>query len=147
MLIPPYDRVGKDEAVDMTTRTRSLLGGLILAAVTVGVWWAWLGWETGYAVNPETGATSGPYAAWQVVGCVLTLALVAAVAGWSLSPWLVAPVMTVAFSIAWTRHAASTDDTGLWAVGAALVLVGTAVGTLVVSVGARLVRRRRAGAR
>ncbi|WP_319460112.1 hypothetical protein [Micromonospora sp. RTP1Z1] len=131
--------------MNLTTWTRTALGGLILAAVTVGAWWAWLGWESGYKVDPETGATSGPYAPWQVGGCVLTLALIAAVGGWLLSPWLVAPVMTVAFTIAWAAHAASTDDSGLWAVGAALVLVGTAAGTTVVSVAARLVRRRRPG--
>ncbi|WP_091350183.1 hypothetical protein [Micromonospora rhizosphaerae] len=125
------------------TRTRNLLGGLILAAATVGTWWAWLGWDTGYTVNPETGATSGPYAPWQVAGCVLTLTLLAAVGGWWLSPWLVAPVMTAAFTLTWATHAASVDETGLWAVGAVLVLVGMAAGTTVVSVGARLIRRRR----
>lgn len=128
-----------------TTPVRTLLGGLILAAATVGAWWAWLGWATGYTVDPETGATSGPYAPWQVVGCALTLAVIAAVGGWLLGPWVVAPVMTVAFTIAWAAHAASTDATGLWAVGAVLVLVGTAVGTTVVSVGVRLIRRRRTG--
>ncbi|GAA4576464.1 hypothetical protein GCM10023176_47890 [Micromonospora coerulea] len=127
------------------TRKRILLGGLILAAATVGTWWAWLGWDTEYTVDPETGATTGPYAAWQVAGCVLTLALLAAVGGWLLGPWVVVPVMTVAFTVAWAAHAASTDDTGLWAVGAVLVLVGTAAGTAVVSVGARLLRRRRTG--
>ncbi|MGC5020862.1 hypothetical protein [Micromonospora sp. DT47] len=130
----------------MTTRTRALLGALILAAATVGTWWAWLGWDTGYATDPETGATTGPYQPWQVAGCVLTLALLAAVAGWWLRPWLVAPVMTVAFTGAWAAHAAATDASGLWAVGAVMVLVGMGVGTTVVSAGAHLVRRRRRGA-
>jgi hypothetical protein len=122
---------------------RSLIGGLILAAVTVAAWWAWLGWDTGYTVDPETGAVSGPYAVWQVVGCALTLALIAAAGGWWLSPWLVVPVMTVAFTAVWARHAASTDGTGLWAVGAALVAIGTAVGSTVVSAGASWLRHRR----
>ena len=129
--------------MNTTTRTRTLLGGLILAVATVGTWWAWLGWDTGYTVDPETGATSGPYAPWQVVGCVLTLAVLAA--GWLLGPWVVAPVMTVAFTVAWAVHAASTDDTGLWAVGAVLVLAGMAVGATVVSGGAWLLRRGRRG--
>ncbi|WP_089009850.1 hypothetical protein [Micromonospora viridifaciens] len=124
---------------------RTLLGGLLLAAATIGAWWAWLGWETGYSVNPETGEISGPYAAWQVVGCVLTLAVVAAGGGWWLSPWLVAPVMTVAFTVSWAVRAASTDGSGLWAVGAALVLIGTAAGSGVVSLGAHLLRRRLTG--
>ncbi|KAB1910930.1 hypothetical protein [Micromonospora sp. AMSO31t] len=129
----------------MTKTTRTALGGLLLAAATVGAWWAWLGWESGYTVDPETGATSGPYAVWQVAGAVLTLIVIAAVGGWFVSPWVVAPVMTVAFTAAWAVRAASTDDTGLWAVGAALVAVGTAIGATVVGGGVALLRRRRAG--
>jgi hypothetical protein len=106
--------------------TRNLFGGLFLIATTVGAWWVWLGWDTEKTVDPETGAASGPYAVWQVAGCVLTLALIAAVGGWWLRPWLVAPVMTVAFTVAWSAQAASTDGSGLWLVGAILVLVGTA---------------------
>ncbi|MEH0842110.1 hypothetical protein V6U81_06925 [Micromonospora sp. CPCC 205711] len=127
----------------MNKTTRALLAGLLLALATVATWWAWLGWDTGYTTDPETGATSGPYQPWQVAGCVLTLAVVAAVAGWWLRPWLVVPVMTLAFTAAWTIRAASTDDSGLWAVGAVLVLVGTGVGVTVVSGGAHLLRRRR----
>jgi hypothetical protein len=129
----------------VTTRgTRDLLGGLFLAAATVGAWWLWLGWDTGYTVDAETGSTSGPYEPWQVVGCVLTLAVLAALAGTRLSPWLVAPVMTVAFTVAWSWRAASSDDSGLWVVGAGLVLIGMAIGATVVSVGARWVVGRRA---
>ncbi|MGR6321433.1 hypothetical protein Q2K19_18585 [Micromonospora soli] len=126
----------------MTTGRRTLLGGLLLAAATVGAWFAWLGWDSGYTVDPETGAISGPYAVWQVAGCVLTLAVIAAVGAWWLSPWLVAPVMTVAFTVTWAVHAASTDDTGLWAVGAVLVLIGMAAGSTVVALVARRIRRR-----
>ena len=98
------------------TRTRTLLGGVLLAAVTIGTWAAWLGWESGYRTDPRTGATSGPYTVWQVVGAVLTLVVVAAVAGWLLSPVLVAPVMTVAFTAAWSGHAAAstTPGSGWW---------------------------------
>lgn len=127
----------------MTTRT--FLSGLLLAAATVGTWFAWLSWGTGYRVDPETGAVSGPYAVGQVAGCVLTLAVVAAIGGWWLSPWLVAPVMAVAFTVPWAGRAASTDGSGLWAVGAGLVLVGTAAGGLVVSLAVHLLRRRLAG--
>ncbi|TDC38834.1 hypothetical protein [Micromonospora sp. KC213] len=68
-----------------------------------------------------------------MAGAVLTLALVAAVAGRRMRPWLVAPVMTVAFTAAWSGNAAATDSSGLWVIGAVLVLVGTAIGTIVVS--------------
>lgn len=126
----------------MTTTTRTALGGLLLAAATVGAWWAWLGWESGYTVDPETGATSGPYAVWQVAAAVLTLIVIAAVGGWFWSPWLVAPVMTVTFTAVWAARAASTDDSGLWAVGAAMVAIGTAIGATVVSGGAAWLRHR-----
>ncbi|SBT45713.1 hypothetical protein [Micromonospora auratinigra] len=121
---------------------RTVSGALLVAAATVGAWFAWLSWDVGYRVDPETGATSGPYAVWQVVGCVLTLVLIAALGGWWLSPWLVVPVLAVAFTAAWSVHAASTDSTGLWAVGAVLVLLGTAAGSLVVSLGAGWLRSR-----
>ncbi|TDC38152.1 hypothetical protein E1211_08145 [Micromonospora sp. 15K316] len=123
----------------------TLLGGLLLAAATVGTWLAWLSWNTGYRIDPETGATSGPYAVWQVAGCVLTLAVIAAAGGWWLSPWLVAPVMALAFTLPWSVDAASSDRTGLWAVGAILVLIGTAAGSGVVSLGIHLLRRRLTG--
>ncbi|MDG4781822.1 hypothetical protein O7614_19380 [Micromonospora sp. WMMD961] len=125
-----------------TRGTRALLGVLFLAAATVGAWLLWLGWDDEYTVDAQTGATSGPYEPWQVIGCVLTLVLLAALAGTRLSPWLVALVMTVAFTAAWTWRAASTDDSGLWAVGAVLVLVGMAAGSTAVSLAARRVRRR-----
>ncbi|MEU4677574.1 hypothetical protein [Micromonospora sp. NPDC023737] len=123
----------------------TLLGGLLLAATTVGTWLAWLSWNTGYQIDPETGAVSGPYAVWQVAGCVLTLAVVAAAGGWWLSPWLVTPVMAVAFTVPWAVQAASTDGSGLWVVGATLVLIGTAAGSGVVSPGTHLLRGRLTG--
>ncbi|MET8282196.1 hypothetical protein [Micromonospora sp. NPDC005174] len=49
-------------------RTGALIGGLFLAVATVGVWLVWLGWDTGYTVDARTGATSGSYEAWQVIG-------------------------------------------------------------------------------
>ncbi|MEU1588152.1 hypothetical protein [Micromonospora sp. NPDC005710] len=128
-----------------TRGTRALLGVLFLAVATVGVWILWLGWDTEYTVDAQTGASSGPYEPWQVIGCVVTLALLAALAGTRLSPWLVAPVMTVAFTAAWSWRAASTDDSGLWVVGGILVLLGMAAGSMAVSFPARRFARRRAG--
>ncbi|MET7876302.1 hypothetical protein ABZS52_05135 [Micromonospora profundi] len=120
---------------------QKLFGAVFLAVATVGVWLLWLGWDTEYTVDPETSSTSGPYEPWQVIGCVLTLVLLAALAGTRLSPWLVAPVMTIAFTVAWAWQAASTDDSGLWAVGGFLVLVGMAAGSTVVSLAGRRIGR------
>jgi hypothetical protein len=121
-----------------------VLGGLILAAATAGAWWAWLSWESGWTVDPETGAASGPYAVRQVAAAVLTLVALAVAGGWWLNTWLVASVMTVAFTVPWAAHAAAGDDSGLWAIGAALVAIGTAIGATVVAGGAGWLRRRTA---
>ncbi|MEU8082222.1 hypothetical protein AB0B57_01100 [Micromonospora sp. NPDC049101] len=128
-----------------TRGTRALFGVLFLAVATVGAWILWLGWDTRYTVDARTGASSGPYEPWQVIGCVLTLVLLAALAGTRLSPWLVAPVMTVTFTAVWSWRAAGTDDSGLWAVGGILVLVGMAVGSALVSLVGRRVGQRSAG--
>jgi hypothetical protein len=129
--------------VDISTRIRALLGAVLLAGVTVGVWWTWLGRETvSGGAPPAHPTTAVPYPAWQVAGCVVSLVVVAAVAGWLLSPWLVVPVMTVTFTLAFARWAAAGHDSGLWAFGAILVLVGTADVATLVSGGVRVLRRR-----
>lgn len=122
-----------------TTRTHTLLAAVLLAAATIGTWAAWLGWQTGYRTDPRTGSVSGPYSWWQVAGCVITLAVVAGVAGRSMSPFLVVPIVAVAFTLAWSAQAAPADESGLWAVGAFLVLIGTTLGAAVVAGVSRLV--------
>nr|BFF16606.1 hypothetical protein GCM10025730_01270 [Promicromonospora thailandica] len=42
-----------------------------------------------------------------------------------LPAWLAVLGVALPFTAAWTVEAASSDDSGLWAVGAILVLVGT----------------------
>ncbi|MDT4987920.1 MAG: hypothetical protein QOI74_2014 [Micromonosporaceae bacterium] len=120
--------------------SRVILGVPILIALTVVTWWLWLGRDTTYQTDPVTGAATGPYEAWQVVGCVLSLAAIAVVGGWVLPPWAVVAAMTVSFTVAWSWAAAVTDDTGLWLVGAVLVAVGLAAGSAALSFGARAVR-------
>lgn len=117
-----------------------LLGAVILAGTTVAVWWLWLGTDTRYEIDPVTGARTGPYEPGQVVGCVLSLLVIAVVGGLLWRPWIVVVAMTVAFTVAWSMAAASEDATGLWGVGAVLVAVGMAGGSAVFSFGARLVR-------
>jgi hypothetical protein len=121
--------------------TRVLPAALLLAAATVGTWAAWLSWETGYRTDPVTGSVSGPYSWWQVAGCVVTLAVVAGLAGRWLHPLLVAPIMAVAFTASWAVPAAAEDESGLWVVGAVLVFAGTAAGAAVVAWGGRRMNR------
>lgn len=109
------------------------LGVLGLVTATVATWWFSLGWDTEYQKDPVTGVVSGPYEVPQVVGCVLALVLVTAVGGVLLRPWVTAVVVTLSFTVAWSYNAASTDETGLWGVGAIMVLVGMSVGTTLVA--------------
>jgi hypothetical protein len=132
---------------ELSTGTRNAIGAIGIAAATVATYVAWLGWDTGYQVDPVTHVESGPYEAWQVVGCVVTLLALAVVAGPVFMPWVVAPVMTVSFTAAWAVGAALRDESGLWFVGAIGVFVGMAIGSTVVSMLAWAVRRAFAGRR
>jgi hypothetical protein len=130
----------------MTAR-RNAIGAIGIAAATVATYFGWLGWDTEYQVDPVTQAESGPYEAWQVAGCVVTLLVLALVAGLVFLPWVVAPVMTVSFTVAWAVGAALRDESGLWLVGAIGVFVGMAIGSTIVSVPAWAVRRAFVGRR
>lgn len=113
--------------------TRRLLGAVVLAVLAASCWWGWMAWDRSYRVDPATGETSGPYEAWQVVGCVLCLVMVCVVATKHLPVWVVVPVTTAAFTGAWSWTASGVDSSGLWLVGAVLVLIGTAIGAALVS--------------
>ncbi|WP_258724627.1 hypothetical protein [Cellulomonas sp. NS3] len=118
----------------------------VLAVLAAACWFAWLAWDTTYQVDPATGVASGPYEAWQVVGCALSLAVAVVLGTVRLGGPVTVAVTTLAFTVAWSVTA-STDETGLWLVGALLVLVGVAVGASVVAaVTAAVLRRRRARA-
>jgi hypothetical protein len=114
----------------------------VIAALTTATWWT-LGRDTTHEVDPTTGAVSGPYEAPQVIACVVVLVALVVVGALVLPAWLAVLAVGLPFTAAWTLHAASTDDSGLWVIGAVLVLVGTLVGgTVVTAVTRRLVRNR-----
>lgn len=116
---------------------------LLVALAAALCWLAWLGWDHSYQVDPLTGATSGPYQAWQVVGCALSL-LVLQVAALltGLRSLPVGAALTAGFAVPWTVQAATTDDTGLYAVGAVLLVFGLAAASALVSVVTLRLRRR-----
>jgi hypothetical protein len=112
-----------------------LLGVLAVAVCSASSWFAWLGWDQQYQVDPTTGVASGPYETWQVIGCALSLlALFVAALLVGVRPLSAAAALTLAFTAAWTVQAASADESGLYAVGTVLLLIGLSTATAVVSV-------------
>lgn len=105
---------------------------VLLAVLTASCWWGWLAWDNEYQVDPATGVASGPYEAWQVIGCVLCLLVIAVLAALRLPPIAVIATMSVSFTAAWTWTASRADDTGLFGVGAILVAIGMVGATGVV---------------
>lgn len=120
-----------------------LIGAAVLAVAAAACWWVWLAWDRSYSVDPVTGVASGPYEAWQVIGCGLSLVVLTVLAAARLPWWIVVPVVPVAFTAAWSLTASAYDTSGLWAVGAIVVLVGTLAATALVVGVAAAVRRRR----
>ena len=55
---------------------------------------------------------------------------------------LLAGAATVGFAVPWAVHAASTDDSGLWAVGLVMLLAGSFIGLVVVLTVVEKVRSR-----
>ena len=113
-----------------------------IAALTTATWWT-LGRDTTREVDAATGDITGPYEAPQVIACVVVLVALVVIAALVLPAWLAVLAVSLPFTGAWTLQASSTDDSGLWAVGAVLVLVGTLVGGTIVTAATRgLVRTR-----
>lgn len=125
---------------------RQAAGTLAVAVLSALAWFAWMGWDSQYQVDPVTQVSSGPYEAWQVIGCGLSLlALFVAALLAGIRPLLAGAALTLAFTAAWTATAARADDTGLYVVGMMLVLGGLAMATTVVSLVVLGLRRLRTG--
>ena len=130
----------------MTARKKPspTLTTLTVVVLTVVAWWIFLGRDVVREVDPATGNVTGPYEAPQVIACVLVLAALVVVGTLSAPAWAAVLAVAVPFTAAWTIQAQATDDSGLWAVGALLVLLGTLAGGAVVALVTRVVERRRA---
>jgi hypothetical protein len=132
----------------MGTRAIGYVGYTLLsAALSVATWWLWLGWDDTYQFD-ASGVASGPYEAWQVIGVALTLGLIAGLAALRISFLVVSPAVTIPFVVTWSMHAAAQDETGMWGVGAILILGAAGAGTAAVAgiVNALRARNRRARA-
>ncbi|MEW2130139.1 hypothetical protein [Streptomyces sp. NPDC005435] len=104
---------------------------LALAALSIALWAAWLGWDQHYDAHPD-GSVSGPYEPWQVVGLVLTLLVPVC---WAASRRRSrAAIVGVPLGLAIAAFYDWSDDaSGLFGVGVLLVLVGSVAATTVVS--------------
>lgn len=107
------------------TRTWMIAG--LLALVTAALWGAWLGWDHEY--YDVDGVPQGPYRAWQVVGCVLTIGAAAVVAYLVARRGLVLLAFAGALGVAvpWSIDAAASDESGLWGVGLIMIVIGGTV--------------------
>jgi hypothetical protein len=121
-----------------------VFGSIAIAAFTVVLWYVWLGWDTKYDFDPVTQIESGPYEAWQGIGCGLSL-LVLMVVGvlTGLKPWLASVALTVAFTAAWSVQAATYFyQEGLYPVGALYVFCCLTISSLMVSYLTAIISRR-----
>ena len=109
------------------------------------MWFAWLGWDHEY--YQVDGVAQGPYRAWQVLGCGLSISVAAVLAYLRVpSVWgifVLAAAATIGFAFPWALNARSTDESGLWVVGLLLLLVGSGVGLVVVLTTTAVVSARR----
>lgn len=107
---------------------RRLQWSLLPVPVAVLGWLLLLGWRAEKWRNAD-GSLGGPYRPWEVVAFVVLVGAtvwVSARRGHAVVATVAATLTTTALAVAdWS----GTDDSGLWAVGAALAFLGTLVGT------------------
>jgi peptidoglycan/LPS O-acetylase OafA/YrhL len=122
-----------------------LVWSVVVAAAVVAIYWAFLGWDQHKDLDPVTGAMTGPYQPWQVITCGIVLAAVVFAAGWRGRTWVAVLVVPVVLTACFSVDAATDPDgDGLWPIGAALVAVGSLLGTAAVAtLGGYLGRRHR----
>jgi hypothetical protein len=104
---------------------------VLVGVLSAALWYGWFAWDTEYQYSHLTGRTEGPYAIWQGVGALLCSIPVFWSAQRLLRFGVSFSVMPGCFTFAWITTAASTDETGLWLIGAVLVGFGSLVGSAV----------------
>ncbi|ROP52005.1 hypothetical protein [Streptomyces sp. PanSC9] len=107
-----------------------LLSFLVPAAAALAMWAAWLGWDQHRDERPD-GTTTGPYAAWQVIGLLLTLL---PAVYWAASRHGAAGAVlgTTAGLTGAAYYDWSDDASGLFVIGVGLVMLGSLAVTAVV---------------
>lgn len=119
---------GHDNLASMKPHGATAVAAAGLAIATAVNYATFLGWDTTKGQDPETGSVTGPWATWQVVGCVVILL---ALGLWATrrGPAGLVFVVPLVFTACWTVSAAMLDaGDGLWPIGAALVAIATTIG-------------------
>lgn len=122
---------------------KQIVGALAVVVLAVASWWAWMGWDSEYQVDPSTGVASGPYEAWQVVGSALCVVVLVAVATLALGRRTAVLATTLGYTLGWCVTSLPDDESGLAVVGEIMVLVGVGLGTTVVALVVDGLRRTR----
>jgi hypothetical protein len=110
----------------------------VVAVVAVGLatltnYLGWLVWARTKDRGPD-GHVTGPYQPWQIVGLVLVLAVIAAMAGWRRRPWEAIIVTTgVMWLCVLASGAVDPNADGLFIIGAFMVAFRTFSGVGVVA--------------
>ena len=122
---------------------------VLMALLSAALWYGWFAWDTEYHYDADAGGTTGPYQLWQGVGAFFCGLVVLAIAYRTLHFAVALLVLPASFTLAWISTASAMDTSGLWAVGAILVAVGTTLGTAVllgIAAGIEALGRRRSRA-
>jgi hypothetical protein len=128
---------------------RAVVAVTAIAVATLVDYVSWIAWAQGRPLKPD-GSYGDPYQPWQIVGLVIGLIVIAAVAGWhdraSTAIGTVTVVLTLSVSVDWATDPPAHND-GLWGVGAIMVAIATCVGVAFVSRMFRPTTRSRLSAR
>lgn len=107
------------------------LAGVVAVAAA---YLALLGWHAEKTLDPATGRETGPYEAWQVIGFVFVLGILAGIMGRAGKALLAIEVLPATVTVLFAIDAATGDNAdGLWVVGSLLVLICAAAGVSVVA--------------
>jgi hypothetical protein len=109
---------------------RQLMAFVGITLITVVAWYGWLGWDQPRDED-SYGATSEPYEAWQVIGLVFTLLVPMVWAATRRYSGAAVAGITIGLTGAAFYDWGSDDSSGLYIVGTAMIMIGSAVLTTV----------------
>lgn len=108
---------------------RTLKATVMLVAASSLNYWGWLGWDRYKDLQPNGGET-GPWQAWQIIGCVVVLTAIVAYAARLGHPRLAVAVTTLTTTLSFSITGMTDPyNDGLWGVGAVLILLACLIWT------------------